>query len=118
MTCPSRGDTLYRICYYQQTGGREFTYHVERVTFLEQNVADGALLPTYVCKDEGGRKFRCSTSMYYTTLAEAYEVHLRECLDALPRLEKEIYDAVAHFKEVLTHVGQVQVEITALHGQR
>lgn len=75
MPKPVRGDKLYRIgradkdCRDKVPG----TLYLETVTFITENIAEGASIPTYVVRDNEDVKRRCPTTMYTQTPLEAWE---------------------------------------------
>lgn len=90
-----RGDKFYRT----------WNGTMEVATLIEENIAEGASIPTYVMRSEvGGKRFRCSKDMYFTTEKAAWEAYLKEIENAIPAIEKHIKDlegdVAAHKKEV------------------
>lgn len=76
---PKRGDKLYGI--WKDT--------LQIVTFLEESIAEGAAVTTWVVQDVLGRKARCPTTMYCKTESEAWSRELDDCRKSLPQQIKK-----------------------------
>lgn len=89
-----RGDKFYRT----------WNGTMEVATLIEENIAEGASIPTYVMRSEvGGKRFRCSKDMYFPTERAAWTAYLQEIENAIPQIEQQIErlkgDVAAHKRE-------------------
>jgi hypothetical protein len=67
---PKSGDKFYRV------GGdalKQEMFRLETVTFVEESIAEGASVHTYVMRGSDNRRFRCSIDMYQPTAWRAWQ---------------------------------------------
>jgi hypothetical protein len=90
---PQAGDKLYRV----------FNAKLETVTFLKENLAEGASITTYLCRDKDDRRFRCSKDMYCVTKKEAWERDMAYTLAAFRELPKRVQELQDHVCLLTSH---------------
>lgn len=84
---PVRGDKLYRI----------WNGELETPTFIEESIAFGASVPTWVSRDKDGVLCRHSKEMYCLTPLDAWFRYLREAEKSVEAARKGVTEAVEHF---------------------
>jgi hypothetical protein len=83
----TKGQFLYKYAE------NDCVYYLEKVTLLNpNNFCDGATVPTYLCRDENGRRFICSREMYSETEEQAWNKCLVDCETALIYYENQLKD--------------------------
>jgi hypothetical protein len=86
------GDPLYTIVEDGQ---------LEKYTFIEESIVQGATVSTWLVKDADGGLHRCSTDMYETTEKAAWKKYLSELESALRcyRVEmNEVFKNIEHIQ--------------------
>lgn len=84
---PNKFDKMYQV-----SGGDNPI--LETVIFLEESLADpSCTVTTYLMRDSNGRKFRCSKDYYYETPKQAWEKHLKDCLEAYEPTYRQLEEA-------------------------
>jgi len=84
MNTPKAGDKLYDC----------FNGKLTVVTFIKEEIAEGASVPTYILKDKDGRKFSCAREMYVSSEIEAYERYLQQADLGVIQIRKHIQDTL------------------------
>jgi hypothetical protein len=83
---PQAGDKLYRV----------WNATLEVVTFVKEDIAEGASVPTYVLRPKDRKRFRCSKDMYCVTEKEAWQRDMQYVLAALRELPKRVQELQDH----------------------
>jgi hypothetical protein len=98
------GDKLY---HYGYDGLQVFTY-------LGSDIADGATVPTWICRDPTGRKFRCRVDAFYRTEAEALAPHIQDSLDTLRCLKNDRDALDVTIDELTANIAKWEADYNAL----
>lgn len=102
MNTPKAGDKMYDC----------FNGSLTVVTFIKEEIAEGASVPTYVLKDKDGRKFSCAREMYVKTEIEAYERYLQQAEQyGVPAIRKHIQDTIDSLILVSNDIYRVKVAL-------
>ena len=112
---PNKGDKLYRIGY--PTPNQDGV--LETVTFLEENIADGAFAPTWVVRRNlkpgeqpesirRSERIRCSIGSYYITPELAWAHELAQCRESLPHLIEHRDQANHHVNQVVQYILKIE----------
>jgi hypothetical protein len=96
------------------------TGEVQRVYFLEESIAEGASMPSWVVRDSERRRIRCSRNSYLPSVREArhrwLEAARQSVLIAERELQKHIEDrqnAIVALKGCIDNVAKNLAETPA-----
>ncbi len=110
---PKRGDTLYRIRCGCTSDPEAYVLgaYLEKALFIEEGLSSpGCTETTFLLQHlhkDGGKRFRCSKTMYVDTERKAWERYLNEVEAAIPEAEKSVLEAVHHYGYVRAERAKV-----------
>jgi len=99
---PKRGDKLYRCCDGQ----------LKVVIFVEESIAEGAFVPTWVVREKG-QASRCSVDSYFTTEKEAWKAELENYKQGLKNQIKYRNELNANIKETRKTLAELRKKVAA-----
>lgn len=99
---PNRGDTLYH-CWNAQ---------LEKVRFIEENIAEGASVPTWVVREVTtdrtiGRRMRISANSFFATEQEAWQAELAQ-------YETGLQSQIEQLEELRSGISRTRATIVEL----